>query len=100
TGSKRLAVLPDVPTMAQAGFPDFDLYEWFGLVLPAGTPAEIGLRLGREIERFVRRPEILGKAEGLGLELVFQSPAEFRQYIEDENKRGREIVRDGKIQLD
>ena len=100
TGSRRSLALPEVPTMAEAGFPDFELYEWFGLILPANTPPEVGQRLGREIAQFVRRPDILAKAEGLGLELVQQTPSEFRQYLEDETKRVREIVRDGKIQLD
>jgi tripartite-type tricarboxylate transporter receptor subunit TctC len=100
TGNKRSSVLPEVPTMAEAGFADFDLYESFGLVLPPGTPTEIGQRLGREVAKFVRSPEMQKKAEALGLELVDQSSAEYKQTIEIEMKRIGDIVRGARIEIE
>jgi tripartite-type tricarboxylate transporter receptor subunit TctC len=100
TGSKRSSALPDVPTMAESGFPDFDLYESFGLVLPPNTPPEVGQRLGREVAKFVRSPEMQKKADALGLELVDQSPAEYKQTIDAEMKRIGDIVRGAKIEIE
>jgi tripartite-type tricarboxylate transporter receptor subunit TctC len=100
TGSSRSSALPEVPTMAEVGFPDFDLYESFGLILPPNTPPDIGQRLAREVAKFVRSPQMQKRAEGLGLELVDQSPAEFRQFIDSQMKSVSDIVRGGNIRID
>jgi tripartite-type tricarboxylate transporter receptor subunit TctC len=100
TGSRRLASLPDVPTMAELGYPDFDLYEWFGLIVPPGTPPQVVERLNAEAARFVKLPEMQAKAQELGMELVQQSPAEFADYLKGELKRVRGIVDAAKITLD
>lgn len=100
TGAKRSTALPDVPTMAEAGFADFEFYEFFGLVLPPNTPPEVGQRLAREVSKFVRSPDMQQKADTLGLDLVDESAEDFRKYLESGMKRVGDIVRGANIQIE
>lgn len=81
---KRLAQLPDVPTMAEAGLPEFEADSWNGLFAPAGTPAAIVAKLHAEVAKAVSNPEVRDKLQGQGAVVVGNKPEEFRRQIREE----------------
>jgi tripartite-type tricarboxylate transporter receptor subunit TctC len=92
TGAKRSPILPDVPTMAEAGVPDLEIYEWFGLVGPAGMPPEATKRIHAETIRFLQRPDIKARMADQGVEMIEQTPDQFRDFIKQEIERYRDII--------
>ncbi len=100
TGQARMPVLADVPTMIEAGYPGFEMYEWFGMALPAGTPPEIGARYHPEIVAFLKRSDIAEKLTAQGVEIVPQTPAEFGGYIESEIARYKDLITTANIKLE
>jgi tripartite-type tricarboxylate transporter receptor subunit TctC len=96
TSLKRNAALPDVPTVAESGFADFEDYTWVGLLGPAGTPADIAQLINTIIGDALRTPELLGKLAAAGLEPLPRSPAAFADYLKDElGKWGRLVKSTG-----
>ena len=95
TGSKRAAYLPNVPTIAEAGFPagTLDAMSWYGMFAPAKTPATIVQRLHAETVAALRTPAVSERLAALQLEPVGNSPAEFRAFIDDQVKRFGEMVK-------
>ena len=82
--AKRMPALPELPTFAEAGLPNFESDSWSGLFAPAGTPAAIVNRLQAEVTRALASPGVRGKLESQGGILVGNSPAEFRSFIKQE----------------
>jgi tripartite-type tricarboxylate transporter receptor subunit TctC len=93
TGARRSALLPDVPTMIEAGVPDFESSAWFGLLAPAGTPAAVMERLHRETVAVLREPEVRDRLTGQGYVIVANTPEQFRRYIEAETVRWGKVIR-------
>jgi len=91
---ERSPALPDVPTIASAGFPGFEAKEWYGLVAPAGTPSPIVARLNREIVRVMHLPDISARIVDQGSEIVASSPEEFGAFIKSELAKWTKIVRE------
>ncbi len=93
TSAQRLPAMPDVPTMAEAGFPDYALDAWFGLVAPAGTPDAIVSKLNGAFVQAVRDPAIGKELVNQGAQAVTTTPAEFAAFIAAETERFGKIVR-------
>jgi len=74
TGSQRLDALPDVPTVAEAGYPDIDVENWYGFLVPARTPKQIVTMLNREVVKIITLPEIKARFSTLGIEPVASTP--------------------------
>jgi tripartite-type tricarboxylate transporter receptor subunit TctC len=85
TGAKRWKGLPDVPTMQEAGFKDYNLINWFGLWLPAGAPPEIVSRLHGETLKALADPGVRQQFDAQGLEGVGLPPAEFASFVAKES---------------
>jgi tripartite-type tricarboxylate transporter receptor subunit TctC len=85
TGAKRWKGLPDVPTMQELGFKDYNLINWFGLWLPAGAAPEIVARLHAEMVKALADPEVREKFDAQGLEGVGMPPAEFARFVAKES---------------
>ena len=100
SSTKRLAVLPDVPTLIEAGVPDFDLTTWYGVWAPAGTPKDIVARMNAEIVRLVVLPDMKEKLAGLGVEASAFTPEQFAAFNRTEYERWGRIVRAANIKLD
>jgi len=100
TSAKRVATLPDVPTMAEAGAPDQEAETMQGVLLPAGTPREIIDRLQREIARVVALPDVKERLAALGFEPVANTPEEFAAYIRAEVNKWARVVREAGIKVD
>lgn len=94
---KRSALLPDVPTLAEAGMPEFDLYTWFGMFAPAGTPTEIVARLGREVAAGLKAPDVLERFAAVGAEPVGSTPAEFLERIRSDAAKWGGVIRAGNV---
>jgi tripartite-type tricarboxylate transporter receptor subunit TctC len=84
TTAKRAASLPEVPTMAEAGLPGFEIVSWFGLLAPAGTPAPIVSRLNAETVKVLERDDIQATLAKQGLEVAPGTPEQFAAHIKSE----------------
>ncbi len=78
---KRLAALPDVPTFEESGFPDFEVYFWQGVAVPAGTPPEIVSRLSTELVKTLKTPDVHKRFTDAGMEVLPTTPDEMRDII-------------------
>jgi tripartite-type tricarboxylate transporter receptor subunit TctC len=85
TGAKRWKGLPDVPTMQEAGFKDYNLINWFGLWLPAGAPPEIVSRIHAETLKALADSDVRQQFDAQGLEGVGMPPAQFARFVAKES---------------
>lgn len=99
TGSKRVAFLPDVPTVQEV-VPGFEVLNWYGLVAPAGTPKDTIRKLQQDIAKVMALPEIRDKMVAMGTDPVGSTPEEFGLYIKSETTKWGRIIRDGNIRPD
>lgn len=97
TTTKRSSSLPDVPTIAEAGVPGFEMAAWIGLMAPAATPDEIVNKLQSEIARIVKATDVQEVLRPQGLELAATTPAEFSALIRKEVPAYGKIIRDAGI---
>lgn len=101
TGStQRLAQLPDVPTVAEQGFPGFEMTQWYGMLAPASLPQPHIDKLAAETQKAVRSPAALERLKGDAAEPVGGTPAQFAQFIAVEQKRWKQVVERARIQAD
>jgi tripartite-type tricarboxylate transporter receptor subunit TctC len=99
-GAKRLELLPDVPTVAEAGFPGFETAQWYGALVPAGTPPAIVERLSMEFAAALANPEVAARFRAEGSEPVGSTPAEFTAFIAKEAGRWGGVVKAAGIKPD
>jgi tripartite-type tricarboxylate transporter receptor subunit TctC len=100
TSSKRSAIAPDVPTLAESGLAGYDLSGWFGIWAPAGTPKHIVDILNREIVKVLNEPETRKRLERDGAEVIASTPAEFDGYIRSEYAKWDKVIKAARIQAD
>jgi tripartite-type tricarboxylate transporter receptor subunit TctC len=99
TGARRAEVLPGVPTVAESGFPGFDVGVWLGLLAPAGTPAPVVARLHEAFARALRAPETMERLRALDTEVVASTPEAFAEFIRAERTRWANAARQAGIRL-
>ncbi len=97
---QRLAAVPDVPTMAEAGFPQIEGGPWFGFVAPTGTPHAIIDWLNAEGRKAFSAPDVRDRFLAQGIALPLGTPEQYRAFIEAEHKRWGEIIRSAGIRLE
>ena len=100
TGSKRNPVLPDVPTVAEAGVPGYEATNWWGLVAPAGTPAAVIARLHKAITEAQDSPELQKQFATEGAEVVRMSSREFGAFMVSEMTKWERVVKEGGIKAE
>lgn len=93
TTAARTAILPDVPTIAEQGFPSFDANTWHSVVAPAGTPPEIVKKLHDAVVGALRDPQTNKQLLDLGLDVVGNTPDEFRDVLKEDLPRWAEVIR-------
>ena len=93
TSIKRSTFVPNLPTVAEQGFPGFDSTAWFGLMAPAGTPAPIIAKLHAETARILARADVREKFANLGVEVIGNTPAEFADVIKAETPVWAKIIK-------
>ena len=91
---KRLPAYPEIPTVAESGYPGFEASNWHGLVAPARTPPEIIATLNAAVVSGLKRPEIASRVRELGYAIVAGTPAEFAEFIRTDIEKWRRIVQD------
>jgi len=99
TSIKRSALAPDLPTMAESGFPGFEAVPWFGLLAPAGTPEDVLDKLHIGTVKALAMPEVRRKFDELGLEPVGNTPAEFIAIIHKETPEWAKEIKEAGIKL-
>jgi tripartite-type tricarboxylate transporter receptor subunit TctC len=97
TGAARSPLLPDVPTVAESGLKDFAVATWFGLLGPAGMPADLTLRIQRDVARVLATPEVRNRLVDLGVDIVANSPEDFAAYLRTEIARYAKVIKDAGI---
>lgn len=97
---KRTPLLPDVPTMSEAGLPGFLVTSWNGIAVPAGTSKEIITRLHSEIVKILQMPDVKERLSGLGADPVGNTPEEFGAFIQSEIKKWTKVVKEAKVRIE
>lgn len=94
SSAKRIAALPDVPTLTEAGFPGLEDYTWIGIFLPAGAPSAIVQRLNELVDRAIQSADFRERLEGHGFEPVGGSPQHTAEYVKAEIAKWGKVVKD------
>ena len=97
TGSKRSEILPDLPTVAEAGLPGYQAVGWFGLLAPAATPKPVVDRLSADVNRVLADADVRAKMQALGADPGGNSPEEFRRFIRDDQAKWSKLMKDARI---
>lgn len=97
TSSQRLALLPNVPTMAESGLPGFESYNWQGIIVPAGTPRPIVDKLNAAFNRVLQKPEVKQAFDATGGQVGGGTPEEFASFIESETEKWAHLIKSANI---
>ena len=100
TSAKRSSSLPDVPTIAESGYKGFDVSTWYGVMAPAGTPANVVTTLNTEINKLLATPEMKAAIHAQGAEPLAMSPAEFSKQLNTEYTQWKGIVEASGVKIE
>jgi tripartite-type tricarboxylate transporter receptor subunit TctC len=100
SSAKRVAAIPDVPTVAEAGLKDFETGSWQGVVAPAGTPKEVIARLNSEISRILNTPEMKGNLAKLGTDVYIMTPEQLGNWLKSEIGKWAKVVKAANVKLE
>ena len=100
SSAKRNAALPNLPTVAEAGVPGYEAIEWQGVMVPAGTPREVVLKLNQALTKIVAIPDVKERVAALGSDLVTSTPEEFDTFVKHELAVWSKVVKDVGIKID
>jgi tripartite-type tricarboxylate transporter receptor subunit TctC len=100
TGDKRSSVLPNVPTLAEAGVKNVNVYSWQAVVAPKGVPADVRAKLHAAVIAALQDPQIHQRFIDLGFEVVGNTPAQFTEFQQQEYQRWKQVIDAGKITAD
>ena len=93
TGARRSAALPDVPTIAEQGFPGVEATAWYGVLAPAGTPRPVVVRLHGELVKALKLSEVVQRLDALGFEIAGSTPEQFAAYMRTETAKWAKVVK-------
>jgi tripartite-type tricarboxylate transporter receptor subunit TctC len=97
---KRSSELPDVPTLAEAGYPGVEMSTWYGMYTTAGTPQPVIDRLHAELARIVKLPDVQARLAGLGGEIGSPTTEQFAAFARTDYERAGKLIRDAKVKID
>jgi tripartite-type tricarboxylate transporter receptor subunit TctC len=100
TGAKRFVLMPELPTIAEAGVPGFAVNNWYGVFAPAGTSKDIVARLNSDIGKILNMSDTKQKLLESGIEATPSTPEQFATYIQTETKKWAKVVKDGNIKVE
>jgi tripartite-type tricarboxylate transporter receptor subunit TctC len=100
SSAKRVAAMPDVPTIAEAGVPGYEVSNWWGILAPSGTPQPVVDRLYKEITAIQDSPETRKRFELEGAEIVRMKPAEFASFVTQETEKWTRVVKEAGIKAE
>jgi tripartite-type tricarboxylate transporter receptor subunit TctC len=93
-------VLPDVPTIAEQGYPGFEAVAWIGLLAPAKTPPEIVAKLNADVKKILDTPEVKGRLYAQGFNAEWQKPDVFGAYMKNEVQKWGSIVKSANVKVE
>ena len=99
TGTKRVRALPQVPTFAEAGLPEYNVTSWNGLLMPAATPKELVHKVSADIGKVLAMPDIQEKLASQGAEPAYANPEQFAQIIKDDIARYAKVIKAANIPM-
>ena len=94
TSATRSRIMPELPTVAETGFPEYELSIWYGLLAPTGTPREIIGRLNSELVKMMRSPEVTSRLESMGVEPLTNTPEEFADFVKKDVGKWSKVVKE------
>ena len=100
TSSRRSAAMPELPTIAESGYPGFDVSTWFAFLAPTGTPTEVVAKLNAELTSAMRHPDVSRRLQNAGAELNPGTPADLQKFLETDLNRWAEVIRKAGIKLE
>jgi tripartite-type tricarboxylate transporter receptor subunit TctC len=100
TTAKRARIMPELPTVAEAGVPGFEATTWHGVLVPAGTSTAIIDRLNAEINRMLQLPDVRERLTALGAEIIGGTPMEFADHIQREIPKWAKVIKDAGVRLE
>ncbi|WP_159594353.1 tripartite tricarboxylate transporter substrate binding protein [Hydrogenophaga sp. BPS33] len=100
TSARRAAAFADIPTIAESGYPNYDVAGWWGFAAPAGTPAPIVAKLHQELSAACQAPDLVQKMKSEGVDMQVSSPAEFKAHLEREIVVWKDVVRKANIKAE
>ena len=100
TSRERSAAAPELPTVAEAGLPGFEVIQWYALLAPARTPAPIIERLNSEVDRLIKLPAVRERLGAQGLEAASSTPVQVTAYIRDEVAKWRKLIRETGLKME
>jgi tripartite-type tricarboxylate transporter receptor subunit TctC len=100
TSDKRSPLLPEVPTMAEAGVKNAEMLQWFAVMGPAKLPADITRRLNTELAAILKQPDVVEKIASQGGEIMGGSPEQFSKFIATDSAAFAKLVKDARITLE
>jgi tripartite-type tricarboxylate transporter receptor subunit TctC len=99
-GRERYPDLPDVPTAAESGMPEFEVDTWYGVLAPAGVPREVVARLNGDLVRIMRAPDMRERLATMGIQPLASTPEEFGEFLKNEVARWGKVVRESGAQVE
>jgi len=100
TGEKRAAAAPDVPTVAESGYKGYAATNWYGMLAPAATPANVIERLNRDMNAALRSPDVVNSLKDSGIDAAPTTPADFFKFVQAEEKKWAPIIKKSNIKVD
>ena len=100
TGAMRAALLPETPTVMEAGVPGYEVTVWFGMQMPAGTPKAVVDRANQDIVRILRDPEVVKLFRDQGVEVVASTPEAFGELLQKEVRKWTKVVTDANVRIE
>jgi tripartite-type tricarboxylate transporter receptor subunit TctC len=100
TSKRRSSLLPDVPTIAESGWPEYEAGSWYGILAPAGTPSAIIDHLHQEIVKSLKDPEVQKRLAGEGADVIGSTPQQFAAHIKSELARMGQAIKAAGIKLE
>jgi tripartite-type tricarboxylate transporter receptor subunit TctC len=99
-GTKRVSILPDLPTIAEAGVPGYEANNWWGIVGPAGLPKAIVDKLAADVAAVQDTPDLKGAFDKEGAEVLKMGPGDFAKFIANELVKWEKVVKEAKIKAE
>ena len=100
SGDHRAPAVPNLPTFAQAGVPDYEANGWYGLLAPAGTPKSIMDKISREVASILATPDVQSKLNSQGVEAFVLTPAQYAALMQADSRKWSDVLKTGNIKLE
>jgi tripartite-type tricarboxylate transporter receptor subunit TctC len=100
TTARRFPLLPDLPTIAESGYPGFEALAWNGVMVPAATPQPVVARLNAEMNAILRQPDVVAKMQASGFDLIGGTPGDFGNLIKRETETWAPVIRKLGLKVD